>query len=198
MQKLPTFSQIVCSTPLVRMAYDSHPLLRVWWRTILWLHGKPIEASLEPSTQRLQQGFRFYARLYGLLALVLFGVGAALLTANQMAADTIPFYWIATTLGASGFVGVTSSVGRQGANQYGTNASSAAVLLVTFFVMVLCFLTFFLTTVSFLIHTTSALPVYINLGLTMGLMFFGAGSYLIEMVYLLFSNSSCINDIIKD
>ena len=44
---VPTpFNRIVCSAPGVRAAFEGRGVWSVWWRLVLWLHGKPRDSRL--------------------------------------------------------------------------------------------------------------------------------------------------------
>ena len=84
----PSLSQIVCGSPQVLAALQEHAPTRAWWRLVLKLHGKPVESSFSNAakTQRVADGFRFYAALYRALSVV-FGLLCPVLVALSSERD---------------------------------------------------------------------------------------------------------------
>ena len=181
------FSQIVSSSALVQTAFALHPTARLWWRAVLWLHGKPRD-SLLPEAERivlLARGFRYYASLYrgvGVLFLLLF---PALLLVETYSA-------IASLL-AGLYLWIISGLGSKGADAYSRNIPQARATLVSFFVMIVAFLSLFVSLLSRIAEEEALLPPSLNLLITGVLFVFGIGSYLIEIVFLVTHAPSVTN-----
>ena len=182
--KLPTFSQLVCSAPLVRTAYDSYAPAKLWWRLILMLHGKPTNSALSAQKENaiIAAGFRFYAWLYRFLAVVFLSMGPLLIFAEtgQRSSD----YWVTSSVFAGVCLWLISGLGFAGARDYATNPTRGAVVLIAFMTMIVAFLSAFVATISVVAAQFDWLATAPNLAATGLLFIFGVGSYFIEIVYL--------------
>lgn len=178
-----SFAQVLRSSERLRATFDRMGAFALWWRIVLLLHGKPVSDRL-PDDERariLAGGFRFYGYLYlGLGALILSGTGAWLL----MDASPSP-YWV----GLAGFGGLylvaSSALAFRGARTFGAGETRGAVLLVTFFLSIIVFLAAFGAFLSLWIHGAGGGrhdPV--NVAVFAAFILFGIGSYLIEVLYL--------------
>ncbi|MBN1910387.1 MAG: hypothetical protein JW818_11650 [Pirellulales bacterium] len=174
------FAQIIRSSKAVRTAFDKTTAHRWWWRAVLALHGKPYRDDLSPADRKriLSNGFRFYAILYTLLAVVMLAVSVLLLVIIE------GLYWPGMALLASAYLGGSSALAFRGAYLYPSDMKNASALLVVFFVSVVGFLMLFGGALAVFINQHR--PAYGVLGLLLLAVFvlFGVGSYLIEILYL--------------
>lgn len=176
-----TFSKIVCSSQGVSEAFVGVRTLDLWWRIILFLHGKPGTSELPPSERIacIAQGFRFYAVLYAVIAAILIaaGVGLAVLTASVYGAGLCLITGIL-------LAGITL-FGADASQRYAADAPYGTVHLAVFVVFLMLFLTGFIATASVALALITSIPAWVNLTATFGLLVFGVGSYCIELLYLL-------------
>ena len=137
-QPVVRFTEIIRSSRFVRAAFDKAPAYRWWWRAILVLHGKPCRDDLSTADRRriLSHGFRFYAMLYILLALIMVAVSVFLVAFKV----TEGFYWPGMALFAGIYLGGSSGLAFKGARLYPSDTRDALGLLVVFFVAVIGFL----------------------------------------------------------
>ncbi len=180
------FAEIVRSPPQVRDAFRDTGAYSLWWRLILALHGKPVSADSSELEARLilARGFRFYARLYVALSATLF-------VASVVAYSTgLPSFWALLLVGASFYLLATAQLAYVGSRNYLKQLPHARSQLVTFFVVIIAFLSCFCglcaAIVQFAIPTQASVVL---IGLS-HLLVFGVGSYLIEIVYLVADSSS--------
>ena len=180
----PTFSQLVCGAPLVRAAFESYVPAQLWWRLILTLHGKPLVSSLSRAqeTRQIADGFRFYAWLYRFLAVVFLALGPTLWAANI--GENNVNYWAASSILAGIYLWFCSGLGFAGARDYADESARGTVILLTFMVMIVAFLSAFVAVISVAAMQSNWLATAPNL-MAAGLLFvFGIGSYFIEIIYL--------------
>lgn len=182
----PTFQQVVCSAPLVRDVFTDLPVLHRWWQVILLLHGKPRDPLLSGAdrVRCVAQGFRFYAWLYRVLAMVFMALTGLLAALQGMGSDEVSAYWVgASCLGAI-YLWIVSGLGYYGAEVYRQEQPQGISLLVSFMVMIVAFLSLFVAALSVAAHHLGWVANEINLISISALFLFGVGSYLIEIIYL--------------
>ena len=181
------FAREVCGASLVRTAFDTGSAVpRLWWRAILWLHGKPV-VSNPTNTKRVEclaNGFAFYAALYRVLALLMLVVGACLFYARMYAPDVIAFYWCLAAFVTGMCLLAIAQIGTQAAKQYRTSAASGIPQLAVFFALLIGFLSLLLGGASVALHITAYVSVLVNIGTVAVVFALGIGSYLLELVYL--------------
>ncbi len=181
--KKPTFSQLVCGAPDVRAAFESYVPAQFWWRLILMLHGKPVASSLScaQESRQIAEGFRFYAWLYRFLAVVFLLLGPTLLAANTN--ENNVNYWAVSSVLSGIYLWFCSGLGFAGARDYAIEAAHGTIVLLTFMVMIVAFLSAFVAVIS-VVAQSNWLATAPNLAATSLLFLFGVGSYFIEIVYL--------------
>ena len=180
-----TFQQVVCSAPPVQDAFVGLPLLHRWWQIVLFLHGKPRDPLMSDAdrVRCVANGFRFYAWLYRVLAVIFVALACVLGALQSMGSDEVSAYWIgASCLGAI-YLWIVSGLGYCGAAGYGQQPRSVS-LLVSFIVMIVAFLSLFVAALSIVAHHMGWIGSGVNLILISALFVFGVGSYLIEIIYL--------------
>lgn len=190
--KTPTFSQIVCGSQGVRTAFQLHGATGRWWMIILKLHGKPVDPVLSPDgrTRRIADGFRFYASLYRLLAVVFFLVCPALIAVGTVDQSRAWHYWAGAGLFAGAYLWNVSGLGYAGARSYAAGNAESTSSLVAFMVMIVAFLSMFVAAASIVLPHASPAEAVPNL-IAAGLLFaLGIGSYMIEIIYLATERSS--------
>jgi hypothetical protein len=176
------FAGIVRSDERVRDTFDRISGWALWWRIVLALHGKPLSEDVPPErkTAILVRGFRFYGYLYlGLGLTILAGAVAWLVI------ESPSWYWTALALFGAVYLIASSRLAFLGAGLLGSGQARGAILLVTFFVFVLIFLAAFGAFVSSWIHDMGKVPDLPNALLFAVFLLFGIGSYVIELLYLL-------------
>ena len=184
--KPENFSQIVCNPASMRDVFDLHRPTNAWWRLILALHGKPVQLTLsvEQKTERVADGFRFYASLYrglGIMFLLLAPTLALLPIAESGSFST---YVALSSLLAGLYLWAISGLGYAGANSYRAGEQHESAVLIAFMVMIVAFLSLFVAAISVASQYSSSLPATLNLA-AIGILFvFGIGSYMIEILYL--------------
>jgi hypothetical protein len=182
----PSFSRVVCGLETVRSAFDSCFAARLWWRVILWLHGKPTAPTLSigQRTQIIADGFRFYAQLYRCLSLLFAFVSVAALGLSVFSSITEAIYWMGAGSGAALGLWGASGIGFAGAKALRAGRPDAKLLLVAFMVSIIAFLSAFVAGLSVVVQTQGVGNVYLNLGATSALWLVGIGSYFIEVLFL--------------
>lgn len=182
--KKSTFSQLVCGAPVVRTAFESYAPMQLWWRLILILHGKPMKSSLSSQQETLQiaAGFRFYAQLYRLLAVIFLLLGPILIAADI--GENNLNYWAASSVLAGVYLWFVSGLGFCGARDYAVNPARGSVVLIAFMTMIVAFLSAFVAVVSVVAMQFNWLATTPNLAATGLLFVLGVGSYFIEIIYL--------------
>src|SRR5262245_24752164 len=176
------FAQVVRSSPEVRSAFSAYRPMRLWWRVILWLHGKPSGSRL-PDTERARcvaRGFAFYALLYRLLGILFLGLAPAL----WFLLGPGGAYPAGLSLLAGGYLWVASGLAYTGSAAYAQREPAGTVMLVTFLVMVTAFLGAFVSAVSVIAQQWGLLPTWQNLFVVVGLVLIVAGSDCLELVFL--------------
>ena len=182
----PTFQQVVCSAPPVQDAFADLPVLNRWWQIVLFLHGKPRD-PLVSGTDRVRcvaEGFRFYAWLYRVLAMIFMALTGLLAALQGMGSDGISAYWIGASCLGGIYLWIVSRLGYYGAAAYGQQQPQSTSLLVSFMVMIVAFLSLFVAAVSVVAHHLGWVSSGLNLMAISALFVFGVGSYLIEIIYL--------------
>lgn len=180
------FAEIIRSSKAVRSAFDKVTTHRWWWKGILALHGKPHRNDLTPNERKriLSNGFRFYAHLYTLIALVM----AALCVLLFLFPVAEGYYWPGLTMFASVYLGASSVLAFKGARRYLRDTTASSALLVVFFVAVIGFLMFFCGALWVIINQHHPQFSILALFLLVLFIMFGVGSYLIEILYLFYSS----------
>lgn len=182
----PSFSHVVCGAEEVQRAFDPCFAARLWWRAILWLHGKPTAPTLsvQQRTHVIAAGFRFYAQLYRFLSLVLAFVSVTALASSVYSSFGETIYWTGAGLGASLMLWSASGIGFAGAKSLRAGRCNGRLLLVAFMVAIIAFLSAFVAGLSVVIQTQNIGNVWLNFGATSALWLVGIGSYFIEVLYL--------------
>jgi hypothetical protein len=148
----------------------------------LALHGKPVAAGqfVPEHWNCVADGFRFYGWLYRFLALALL-LMASWTTASGLAG----VYWLGFMIAGAFYLWCAASLAFAGASALPRAVGDGIWKLVVFLFLVGLFLASTLMAVSFQSKTVELLPDFANLILTVLLLAFGVGSYLIEAVALL-------------
>jgi hypothetical protein len=180
------FSQIVCSSPDVRAAFDTYRPMRIWWRLVLALHGKPLTPTLSAieRTTRIAAGFRFYASLYRFLAVIFLLLAPTFALLNVAENASLSQYWAGASLFAGIYLWGVSGFGYVSAKSYRTGALQGTVSLIAFMVMIVAFLSLFVAAISVAVGYITAISALPNLVAVALLFVLGVGSYMIEIVYL--------------
>ena len=183
----PAFNALVCSTPTVRNALDIHPVFRLWWKAVLALHGKPSvdKDAPEQTLSVAANGFRFYAQLYGALGLAFLALAPFLLFAGDALPLASARYWSLTSALAGLFLCAISSLGFHGASAMRRARTESLCPLVAFMVAIIGFLSGLVAVLSLVVANTSSVNEFALLAGGTLLSVFGAGSYLIEIFYLM-------------
>ena len=181
----PSFQTLVCGAPGVRSAFSNHRGLSLWWRLVLWLHGKPVTGTLtdERYVECVARGFTFYALLYRSLGGVFLASGLVLFSLRCFDGGTAA-YWPAVSLVAAGYLWIAGGLAHRGAASFRRGDGAAATQLVTFIVMVIAFLSMFLGGASVSAYHLGWLTTWQNVLSGVTFLALGIGSYLIELVYL--------------
>jgi hypothetical protein len=180
------FSDLVCGALPVRAAFNGQRVLRLWWQVVLMLHGKPRDVNL-PNADRLNciaNGFRFYAWLYRLLAVIFLSLSLALGALKISLAGSETWYWCVASLLAAIYLWLVSGLGYAGAGAYRRGEGSSISALIGFMVMIIAFLSLFLSAASVAAYHFHWLPTGPNLAVAAVVFAFGVGSYFIEVLYL--------------
>lgn len=181
------FAALIRSHPDVRAAFAGCGPLRIWWRVILALHGRPELSTASPDAQAqvIARGFAVYAWIFrglaGVLALALAGltlvpgvVGsrafAAALVGGVSAAVEL---WIAAGLLATG------------ARRLRAGRSDAGPSLVLGLILVMLFLGVALVAASVAVHEYTNVAAWVNVAALAVLLGLGVGSYGLELRYVL-------------
>lgn len=180
-QRIRYFAAVVRSDTVVRKAFEGQACLAWWWRLVLALHGRPAPTSF-PSAFRCRSvadGFRFYGWLYRGLAILL-GVSAICCCLSDVASC----FWVLWMTVCAAYLWIVSGLAFAGASQFEQTAGEAVWHLVAFLFFVSLFLAGCLISISIQVRLTGGLPDMVNVGVTLGVMAFGVGSYLIELAAL--------------
>lgn len=194
------FSREVCGSAVVREAFAGYgPVVRFWWRCVLWLHGKPEPGAALSEAQRnavVADGFAYYARLYRLLGVMLLMVGGALTSAHLATGVPGTLYWPLAAAGGALLLLGAAQVGQRAAAGYRERPAEATVYLAVFLVLLMTLLTGLLAAMSVALRGSA--PAAVNVFTLAALFAFGVGSYAIELLYVIgtlsFSRSSCFNN----
>lgn len=185
--KTPSFSRIVCGCEPLQSAFDSLSFaVKLWWRIVLWLHGKPTAPQLsdEERTQIVADGFRFYAALYRFLSLLFFGVSALLWFSGILETARDAIYWTGAGVLSGAFLWIASGVGFAGAKMFRQNDVSGRLTLTAFLVSIIAWLSAFSVALSIEAQAQNIGSVWLNLGAISVVWAFGVGSYFLEVLYL--------------
>lgn len=179
--RIRNFAAIVRSPAPVRDAFTGHPLLRVWWKSILALHGKRVgDGQLAPEHWNcVADGFRFYGWLYRFVAVALLAM-AAWAAASGLAG----VYWLGFMIAGAFGLWCAAGLAFAGASDLLRTVQEGICKLVVFLFLVALFLVSILMAISVEAKAAELLSDFANLMLTMLLLAFGLGSYLIEVVAL--------------
>lgn len=180
------FSELVCGALPVRAAFNNQGVLRLWWQVVLMLHSKPRALRL-PEADRVKciaDGFRFYAWLYRLLAVIFLSLSLALGALKISLAEGGTWYWCVASLLAAVYLWLVSGLGYAGAAAYRRGEGNSISALMAFMVMIIAFLSLFLSAASVAAYHFYWLTTGPNLAVAAGVFAFGIGSYLIEVLYL--------------
>ena len=180
------FQTLVCSASGVRSAFSNHRGLALWWRLVLWLHGKPVMRNLpdERYVECVARGFTFYALLYRCLAVLFLASGLGLLSLRPVYGGTAA-YWPAVSLVAAGYLWIAGGLARRGAASFRRGDDVATTELAVFIVMVIAFLSMFLGGASVSAYHLGWLTTWQNVLAGIAFLALGIGSYLIELIFLI-------------
>ena len=183
--KTSSFSRVVSGAEPLANAFDGSSA-RFWWRTILWLHGKPTAPQLSNEARRqiVADGFRFYAQLYRFLAVLFWFVSASVWFGGVFDLARDALYWSGAGILSGLGLWVASGVGFAGARVLGENKTGARILLAAFMVAIIAILSALTVALSIEAQTQDVGNVWLNLGATSAVWAFGVGSYFIEVLYL--------------
>ena len=131
---------------------------------------------------QIAAGFRFYAWLYRFLSVVFLLLGPMLWAANT--SENNVNYWAASSVLAGIYLWFCSGLGFAGARDYADESARGTIILLTFMVMIVAFLSAFVAVISAIAMQLNWLATAPNLAATGLLFVFGVGSYFIEIVYL--------------
>lgn len=178
-----TFAQIIRSSPDVRESFARNRMIYIWWVCILRLHGKPVN-DLNSATRQstLANGFQFYGRLYGFVAVAFFIAAIiSILTQRDLAfGSSIPLMMAAIYLAA------VSQIAIAAAQRYEDDTVEASGSLITFFVGVMVFAACFIgSTATIAVSAFPEQAVLISF-IAGGTLTLGVGSYLLEILFLFF------------
>lgn len=172
------FATVIRSPEAVRSAFKGQKLLAWWWRVILALHGKPTQNHLtsQEHCECIADGFRFYGWLYRMLG-ILFGAGTLLCLRYGLA----DFYWLTLLTFGGVYLWAAGGLAISGATTYSNSRGGHVWLLVAFLFFIALFLASTLMLFSAQVRLSQWVPDTINIVVTLGLLIFGVGSYLIEL-----------------
>jgi hypothetical protein len=184
--KSTSFARVVSGALPVVHAFDLSPTARLWWRAILWLHGKPTAPLLNATERRgiVADGFRFYAQLYQFLGVLFCFVGAVLALSGVFPTSKDAIYWTGASVMAGVFLWLVSGLGFAGARSLRANHAAARAMLCAFMVGIIAFLSAFTAAVSLTVQLQTDHQAGLNLGIMAVVVALGIGSYLIEVIYL--------------
>jgi hypothetical protein len=157
--------------------------MRAWWSGVMRLHGKSgvkSEGKLEVGDV-IANGFRFYARLYRILAALLMVASAFQLFIggpDGMLAGP------AALAGAALYLLVIAPLANRGADQWKADRRHAQIELVVFFAAIAMFLTGFISSAAVVGICYGELPGLATVLVCGALIIFGVGSYALEIVYV--------------
>lgn len=183
------FTRLIRSRIQNLSMFPSSPLMRVWWSIVMRLHGKacidPVDESW--ATDVAAKGFRFYARIYRVLA-VLLGLGSVLLlNANGWEGSlTGP----AALAGAALYLLVIVPLANHGASTWGCDRKQARIELIVFFTAITMFLTGFMSVSAVVGICHYDLPGLATVLVCGTLILFGVGSYALEIIYIVNEEAS--------
>ncbi|RYX82422.1 hypothetical protein EON83_19620 [bacterium] len=163
--KTVSFSRIVSGAESVVTAFDSCGGTRWWWRTILWLHGKPTSPVLSDAERRriLADGFRFYAQLYRFVGALFWLVGGACWGVGVFETSRDALYWTLASVVVGGFLWFTTSLGFAGAKVMREDKGSGRLLLCSFMVAIIAFLSGLTAALSVVVQWQTQSGVLLNL-----------------------------------
>lgn len=163
--------------------FPSSPLMRMWWSIVMRLHGKPCVRPVDESMVKdvAANGFRFYARIYRVVAILL-GLGAVFLLIADGWQDTLA--GTAALTGAALFLLVITPLANHGAAKWGCNRRQAQIELIVFFTAITMFLTGFISVAAAIGICNCNLPGLATVLVCGALILFGVGSYALEIIYI--------------
>lgn len=181
------FAAIIRSHPAVRASFRDHGPIRLWWRIILALHGKPVQLSLSSERQAglVARGFEVYGWIFRALAVT---AGVALVVLCLLPTEIEPGTFALLIAGAvPGSIGfwVASGLLFTGARAYRVARSDAVPALVLGLVMIILLLCLTSIAAGAVVHSSDVAPLWLNAGVLVGSIVFGVGSYVLELNYVL-------------
>jgi hypothetical protein len=182
-----SFARIVRSEPRVRSAFSDYPPLAAWWRMILALHGEPGSAG-HGETERIAiiaRGFELYAWLYRGLGVVVLIVALAAAWYHAQLGREIAEPLIAYGGLAGAYLWLASGLTLAGARAYRASPRAGASTLALGVVMLIAFICTTFVAGSLIAQSLHLMPMWQNGALLGCALAFGAGSYGIELAYLL-------------
>ena len=181
-----SFSRVVSGDAFVVDAFERSGAARVWWRAILWLHGKPTSPILSDNERRqiVAEGFRFYAQLYRFLGVLFWLVGGACTFAGIYETENATLYGTLASALAGGLLWFASGLGFRGAKLLRDGHHEGRFVLCAFMVIVIAFLSGLTAALSIGMQLQTETGALWNLAALGGMWAFGLGSYLIEVLYL--------------
>lgn len=181
LKNIRCFASVVRSPATVRDAFKGHSVIAAWWKVILGLHGKPVSLDFSARDRCLciAEGFRFYGWLYRTLA-VLFA-GAVFVCGFYQITDG---FWITLLTASSIYLWLVAGLAFSGATTFCDSIGEQVWHLVAFLFFIALFLASALTMISFQARIAGWLPDAANSFITLGMMVFGIGSYIIELATL--------------
>lgn len=174
------FARIIRSSTALRNTFKGISGIDLWWRIVLLLHGKPSPETPADSAGIIRRGFRFYGFLYLFVSIPLLLAGI-----SSQLSDDLPLgmFGHLSMLG-SVYLALSSQLAFKGADLQYEGDQRGAPLLVAFFVSIIIFLSIFLTCALIYFRSTSLLPWPILLTIFTLFILFGIGSYMLELLYI--------------
>lgn len=174
------FAKLIRSSESVRRTFDGIAGVNLWWRIVLSLHGKPSDCAVADRRIILKRGFHFYGWLYLSLAVPFLCIGMSSLLVSIPELGVLSYLSILGSI----YLACSSQLAFKGANDLYAGNERGAPLLVAFFVAVLVFLAAFMACVLMYASNEKLLPNSILTVLFCLMLLFGGGSYMIEVLYL--------------
>jgi hypothetical protein len=180
-QNFRCFAAVIRSDTAVRRAFEGQGLLAWWWRLVLALHGRPTQTKFPPAyrCRCVADGFRFYGWLYRGLAIIL-----GLTAVGCCVWDLAAFFWVLWLAASAAYLWIIGGLAFTGAMQYERSTGSAVWHLVAFLFFISIFLAGGLIALGQQVWLNGWLPDAVNFSLTLGVLTFGLGSYVIELAVL--------------
>ncbi|MDR3459225.1 MAG: hypothetical protein P4N60_17480 [Verrucomicrobiae bacterium] len=175
------FAAVIRSDEGVRTAFEGQGILAWWWKIVLALHGKPVQAAFPPERRFrcVADGFRFYGWLYRALAIV-FCAAATFC----WVCDSAGCFWILWLAAGGVYLWIIAGLAFTGAARLYDSTGGHVWHLVAFLFFVSLFLACTLMAISLQVRLIGWLPDVANFMITLGAMAFGVGSYVVELAVL--------------